>query len=114
MRGLATIVGLTIALAGLDLVESVLAKEWSVRRNPWLLVAGIAASLSLFGLFVLAIRHAHMSTVTLGWIVTMQAGLMLIERFRYEVHHSADRWVAVSLMLVLQAYLLTSRSTSAV
>ena len=111
LGGISTIVGLTIALAGLDVIESVLAKEWSVRRNHWLLLAGITASLMLFMLFVVAIRYTEMSTVTLGWIVTMQAGLMITEHIRYGVHHSADRWVVVGVMVLLQGYLLSTSST---
>ena len=111
--GVAMIVGLTVALAGLDLVESVLAKEWSLRRNHWLLLAGITTSLLLFALFVVAMRYTEMSTVTLGWIVALQTGLMITEQARYGVHHSADRWIVVAMMVALQGYLLsTSGGTS--
>jgi hypothetical protein len=40
LGGIGTIVRSTIALAGPDVVESVPAKKWSVRRNHWLLLAG--------------------------------------------------------------------------
>ncbi len=103
---------LTIALAGLDVTGAVLAKEWSERRNHWLLLAGIAASLALFWLFIVAIRYTEMSTVTLGWIVAMQAGLMITERVRYGVHHSMDRWIVVAVMVALQGYLLATPSSA--
>lgn len=110
--GVVTVVGLTTVLAGLDVVESVLAKEWSLRRNHWLLLAGVATSLVLFALFVVAIRYTEMSTVTLGWVVAMQAGLMITEQVRYGVRHSVDRWIIVGMMVVLQGYLLSTPSPS--
>ena len=112
LGGVGTVVALTIGLAGLDVVESVLAKEWSVRRNHWLLLAGITTSLMLFALFVVAIRYTEMSTVTLGWIVAMQAGLMITEHVRYGVRHSVDRWIIVGMMVALQGYLLSTPSSS--
>ena len=109
--GIGIVAGLTIVLAGLDIVESVLAKEWSVRRDHWLLLAGIATSFALFALFVVAIRFTEMSTVTIGWIVLMQGGLMITERVRYGIHHATGTWLAIGAMVVLQVYVISSSST---
>lgn len=107
-----TIVGLTVVLASLDVVESVLAKEWSIRRSPWLLIAGLTASVLLFVVFVVAIRFTEMSTVTIGWVVMMQVGLMVTESVRYGVSHPTDRWVAMGAIICLLGYLVVAPSTA--
>lgn len=106
MGRVVAIAGITLVLAAVDVAESVLAKEWSERRSIWLLAAGIAAAITLFGLFAVALRYTEMSTVTLGWIVVMQVGLMVTERVRYGIDHGLDRWAAVAGMVALQGYLL--------
>ncbi|MCB0967068.1 MAG: hypothetical protein KDB37_09560 [Ilumatobacter sp.] len=103
---MAAIAGITLVLAAVDVIEAILAKEWSERRSVWLLVGGVAAAIALFALFSVAMRYSDMSTVTLGWIVVMQVGLMVTERVRYGVDHGLDRWAAVAGMVALQAYLL--------
>lgn len=106
--GIATVAAATLALAGLDIMQSVVAKEWSIRRNDWLLLIGLATSITVFAVFAFAMRYADMSTVTVGWLVLLQAGLMITEHVRYGVHHGSHRWAAVGAMVVLQIYLLTS------
>lgn len=108
MGRIVVIVGITVALAVLDLSGAILAKEWVDRRQHWLFAVGIASAIGLFVLFAVAVRYAEMSTVTLCWVVTMQVGLMLAEQFRYGVGHGADRWAAVIAMIGLQAYLLAT------
>lgn len=103
---------ITLLLAGVDVVGTVMAKEWAARHEPWLLVVGVVASLALFALFAVASRYAEMSTVTLGWIVMLQVGLMVTERVRYSVDHGADRWVAVAAMVALQGYLMATATSS--
>ncbi len=105
-------IGLTLLLAGLDVTESVLAKEWLLRRSPWVLIAGLVSSIMLFVLFVVAIGYTEMSTVTIGWIVVMQLGLMVTETVRYGVSHSTDRWVVMGLIVCLLGYLVASTSTT--
>jgi hypothetical protein len=106
------VVGLVLLLAGLDIVESVFAKEWAIRRTPWLLLAGLTASVLMFLLFVVAIGYTEMSTVTIGWIVLMQAGLMVTETVRYDVSHTPDRWLAMGAIVALLTYLVASPATA--
>jgi hypothetical protein len=106
------IVAITMLLAGVDLVGAVMAKEWAASHEPWLLLVGVVASLALFSLFAIASRYAEMSTVTLGWIVMLQVGLMVTERVRYSVDHGADRWLAVVAMVALQGYLMATATPS--
>jgi multidrug transporter EmrE-like cation transporter len=113
MGRIVIVVGITAALAVLDLVGTILAKEWSDRRQHWLFAVGIACAVGLFVLLAVAVRYAEMSTVTLGWVVSMQVGLMLAEQFRYGIGHGADRWAAVVAMVALQVYLLMAPASSA-
>lgn len=112
MGRIVIIVGITALLAVLDVGEAIVAKEWADRRNHWLFVVGAVCAVGLFVLFAVAVRFAEMSTVTLGWVVTMQVGLMLAEQFRYGVGHGANRWAAVLAMIVLQVYLLATPTSS--
>jgi hypothetical protein len=110
--GTAIVLGLTVALAGIDLVESVLAKEWAIRRSPWLLVAGLVASGLLFAVFVVAVGYTEMSTLTIGWIVVLQLGLMATESIRFGVSHPPDRWVVMGAIVCLLTYLVISPTSS--
>jgi len=110
--GTVTVIALTLVLAGVDVAESVLAKEWATRRSPWLLVAGLAASVLLFVLFVVAIGYTEMSTVTIGWIVLMQLGVMITETVRYDVSHSPDRWLVMGAIVCLLGYLVVVPSSA--
>ena len=60
----------------------------------------------LFTVFALGLRYAELSTVTFGWIIGVQAGVMIIERVRYGVELPTGKWVAIVLIIGLQAYLI--------
>lgn len=93
-------------LAGLDLVGSVFAKEWAGAARPWAFVAGATVFLLLFAVYAVGLKYAEMSTVTFGWIVVLQVGVLLIERMRYGVSIPTGKWVAIVAIIVLQAYLV--------
>ncbi len=112
LGGTAIVIGLTLLLAGLDVTESILAKEWVTHRSPWLLVAGLTASVMLFALFVVAIGYTEMSTVTIGWVVVMQVGLMVTETVRYGVSHPPDRWIVMGAIVCLLGYLVAVPASS--
>jgi hypothetical protein len=38
---------------------------------------------ALFAVYAVSLKVAELSTVTFGWIVTLQVGLLLLERIRY-------------------------------
>ena len=63
-------------------------------------------------LFVVAIGYTEMSTVTIGWIVVMQVGLMVTETVRYGVSHPPDRWIVMGAIVCLLGYLVASTSTT--
>jgi hypothetical protein len=100
------LVGAMVVLAALDFLGAVLAKEWAVERNHWLFAGGLAAFGALFAVYALSLKLAELSTVTFGWIVTLQVGLLLLERVRYTVVLPTGKWAAIAAILVLQAYLI--------
>jgi hypothetical protein len=104
--GFPLLLGAIVALAALDFVGAVLAKEWAQGRNHWLFVAGLATFGALFTVYAIILKVAELSTVTLGWMVCLQVGLIVIERVRYDVTLPTGKWVAIVVVLLLQAYLI--------
>ena len=72
------------------------AQPGSQLAEPLLTVEQAAASL----------KTAELSIVTIGWVVFLQVGLLLYERFRYGASLPPLKWVAIVLILTLQAYLV--------
>ena len=97
------LVGAIVLLAALDFVGSVLAKEWATERNHWLFASGLVAFGALFAVYAVSLKVAELSTVTFGWIITLQVGLLLVERIRYEVVLPNGKLAAI---VALQAYLV--------
>ena len=95
-----------LGLAGLDLLGALLAKEWTERHHAAWFLAGLVAFGFLFALYAASLRVAELSVVTLGWIVFLQVGLVLVDQFRYGVDLPPAKWAAVVLILLLQAYLV--------
>jgi len=100
------VVVLVLVLAGLDIVGAVFAKEWTSGRSTWLFLGGAATFVVLFGVYAVGLRLAEMSTVTFGWIVGLQVGILIVERVRYDVNLPPGKWVAIVAILCLQAYLV--------
>ena len=99
-------------LAGLDLVGAYAAKEWAVTRGTGMLVLGIGAFVVLFWVYASALQYAELALVTLGWIVVLQLGLLLVDRVVYAVKLAPGQWVAIVLILAAQAYLLVGSHES--
>jgi hypothetical protein len=95
-----------VALATIDLLGAVAAKEWVLQRQPSALVLGLAAFVVLFWVYASALQYAELALVTLGWIVALQVGVLLVDRVRYGVTLPVDRWVAIVVILAAEAYLL--------
>ena len=107
------IIGFMLLLAGLDFTGTLLAKEWTVHREPWQLAGGAVTFLALFVALLCGLRYAEMSMLTLGWIVALQLALIMVDRSRYGTHLSIGGWMAVAAILVLQGYLLLGGGVSA-
>jgi hypothetical protein len=104
-------VGFMVVLAGLDCGGTILAKEWTVHRAHWQLVVGAACFVALFGVLIVGLRYAEMSILTIGWIVTLQAAIIAVDRARYGTALSTKGWLAMAAILALQAYLLIGAAT---
>lgn len=95
-----------LALAGLDFVGAIFAKEWAERQHVGLFLAGLLTFGVLFVVYAAVLKVADLSVVTFGWVVFLQIGLLLLDRLRYGVHLSAGKWAAIVAILALQAYLI--------
>ncbi len=98
--------GAMVALAGLDMLGAVLAKEWAERQHGVWFLAGLLTFGVLFAVYAASLRVAELSVVTFGWIVFLQVGLVLFDRFRYGVALPPAKWLVIGLILALQAYLV--------
>jgi multidrug transporter EmrE-like cation transporter len=101
-----TSISAMIALALLDFIGAVFAKEWADTRQPWWFVAGLVTFMGLFVFYAASLKTAELSIVTIGWVVFLQVGLLLYERVRYGASLPPLKWVAIVLILALQAYLV--------
>lgn len=102
-----------VLLAVLDLAGAVAAKEWADNGNVRGLVLGSASFLVLWWVYASSLKYAELSLVTMGWIVILQVGLLLIDRWRYGVELPTGKWVAIGVVLLAQGYLLLAPSASA-
>ncbi|MEO3938595.1 hypothetical protein V3N99_17830 [Dermatophilaceae bacterium Soc4.6] len=101
-----------VALALLDLVGAVAAKEWSRSGDTRPLLTGVVAFLTLFWVYASALQYAELALVTLGWIVALQVALLVVDHVRYGVRLPTGSWVAVAVILAAQAYLLLAPSST--
>jgi hypothetical protein len=95
-----------LVLALLDIAGALIAKAWLANRSAPLFVAGLAVFGLLFWVYGSSLRYADLATVTFGWIVLLQVGLLLIGRFRDGTDLGAGRYAAVVAILALEAYLI--------
>jgi cell division protein FtsW (lipid II flippase) len=101
-----------VLLAVVDLVGAYATKEAVVRRSlPWA-VTGVALFVLLFYVYASSLQYAELTLVTLGWIVLLQVGVVLLDRFRYGQVFGPDRWVAIGLILAAQTYLLLAPTSA--
>ena len=91
-----------LVLAVLDLVGAVLARRYADHRSVLALVGGCLVFGLLFWVYGKSLAYAELATVTFGWIVMIQVGVMLLERFqrgqrdpaRPDRGHGCDRGAA--------------------
>jgi hypothetical protein len=102
-----------VALAALDLVGAFAAKEWAEHRSPVPMVLGLVAFGVLFWVYASSLQYAELALVTMGWIVMLQVGLVVLDRIRYGVELPPGKWVAIVVLLGAQAYLLLAPSATA-
>jgi hypothetical protein len=95
-----------LALAVLDFIGALAAAEWVARRSVTMVFIGLCAFTVLFWFYASALQYAELAVVTFGWIVFLQVGLVLLDRFRYGVQMPVGKWAAVVIILAAQAYLV--------
>ena len=93
-------------LAALDLAGAYAAKEAVLRRSAGMAALGVALFVVLFWVYASSLRYAELAPVTLGWIVLLQVGVLLLDRFRYGTPLSRGQWAAVAVVLAAQLYLV--------
>jgi multidrug transporter EmrE-like cation transporter len=102
-----------VLLAVLDLVGAFAAKEAVLRQSPMLGAAGAACFLLLFYVYACSLQYADLAPVTFGWVVILQVGVVLLDRFRYGVDLSIGAWIAITVIIAGQAYLLLATNPAA-
>lgn len=101
-----------IVLAAVDLAASWVTKEAVVRRStPWA-AAGVALFLLLFYVYASSLQYAELALVTLGWVVVLQVGVLLLDRYRYGQSLGPDKWAAVGVIIAAQAYLMVASQSA--
>lgn len=100
------------ALAGLDLVGAYAAKQWAEEKNTLALVLGILAFVVLFWVYASSLQYAELAVVTMGWIVLLQVGIVVIDRVHFGATLPAGKMAAIVIILAAQGYLLLAPSGS--
>lgn len=95
-----------LVLAALDLAGAFAAKEASAHRSPLYAGIGVLCFLLLFWVYASSLQYAELAPVTFGWIVFLQVGVLVLDRWRYGARLPIGAWVAVVAILVAQAYLV--------
>jgi hypothetical protein len=98
--------GLIGLLAAVDFLLGLLAKSWSHSSSAVTLVLGLALSGLLFWIYGVSLRHGHLSSITLGWVVLLTVADLLVDRFRFGVQLSPSKWLAAVGAVALLGYLL--------
>jgi multidrug transporter EmrE-like cation transporter len=105
-HGMFAAVGAIIVLAALDLVGALLARHWADHHSSVALVGGVTVFGLIFVVYGKSLDYAELGTVTIGWVVLLQVGVVLIDRHRNAGPIPLDRWLVIALILVGQAYLM--------
>ncbi len=95
-----------VVLALIDLAAAYATKEAVTRRSPAWAAGGVVLFVLLFFVYASSLQYAELALVTLGWVVVLQVGVLMLDRFPYGQALSADKWVAVVVILAAQGYLL--------
>ncbi|PKW25701.1 hypothetical protein [Phycicoccus duodecadis] len=95
-----------VALAALDLLGAVAAKTWAQDGSRWALAAGAAIFVVLFWVYASALQYAELAVVTMGWIVLLQVGIIVVDRVHFGATLPAGKLLAVVVILVAQGYLM--------
>ena len=99
-------------LAGLDLLGAIAAKEWAERQSLAAIAFGSIASVALFWFYASSLQYAELAVVTMGWIVLLQVGIVIVDRVHFGTVLGPDKIGALIIILVAQGYLVLAPSSS--
>ncbi len=99
-------------LAGLDLLGAIAAKEWAERQSLAAIAFGTIASVALFWFYASSLQYAELAVVTMGWIVLLQVGIVIVDRVHFGTVLGPDKIGALIIILVAQGYLVLAPSSS--
>ncbi|MCW2527519.1 MAG: hypothetical protein JWM76_2379 [Pseudonocardiales bacterium] len=95
-----------VLLAGIDIAGALAAKTWADAPGIWVFVAGSGIYILLFWTYALSLRHGELTTVTIGWVVVITVGTMVLDQFHYGAHFPLSKWIAALAVVVLLSYLV--------
>ncbi|HET7823257.1 MAG TPA: hypothetical protein VFL10_17180 [Ornithinibacter sp.] len=98
------------ALAALDLFGAFAAKEWAEKQNTTALGLGALSFLVLFWVYASSLQYAELAVVTMGWIVLLQVGILVVDRVAFDSSLPAGKLAAVVIILAAQGYLVLAPS----
>lgn len=101
------VIGGMFALAALDLIGAMLARSWADHRSTLSLLGGVVVFGLLFVVYGRSLDYAELSTVTIGWVVLVQVGVVAFDA-SHGVVIPPPRLAAIALILLLQAYVTAS------
>nr|MBP6525618.1 hypothetical protein [Dermatophilaceae bacterium] len=96
----------------LDLLGAIAAKEWAEKQSIAAIAFGTIASVALFWFYASSLQYAELAVVTMGWIVLLQVGIVIVDRVHFGTMLSADKIGALIIILVAQGYLVLAPSSS--
>lgn len=102
--------GAVIILAALDLAGSYCALRYMQTGHQVWWSAGAVAFIALFAVYCTCLRWAELGTVTLGWIVLLQVGVVTMDWVANGVTLPASKIAAIVAILALMAYVLLAPS----
>jgi len=99
-------------LAGLDLLGAIAAKEWAEKQSIAAIAFGTIASVALFWFYASSLQYAELAVVTMGWIVLLQVGIIIVDRVHFGTVLGPDKIGALIIILVAQGYLVLAPNSS--
>jgi hypothetical protein len=100
-----------VLLAGIDIAGALAAKTWADAPGVWVFVAGSGIYILLFWVYALSLRQGELTTVTVGWVVVITVGTMVLDQFRYGAHFPLSKWIAALAVVALLSYLVIDSDT---
>jgi hypothetical protein len=102
-----------VALAGLDLVGAILARRYADQRSWVTLIGGVAIFGLLFWIYGRSLAYSELATVTFGWVIIVQVGVVVLDRVNSGVTIPTGKGLAMVAMVGLQCYLLFAPAAEA-